>query len=222
MFSYESGVWLAFLLWLWTVISAIVGLNSKMARNLNKIGQRLSWLTMTPKPISPEEANYSWIRKLMKFLLVHGIGLPFILTSWLYVTYSLGVLLYRKSKDSGAPQVVREFRWKLRNTDMSFDQIVKELMKVSDQDTAEFERVKSELLQELEDRKYKEKDEADFWMYEKKCEDIRAKFDPENNWNEATSVPIEYSRELRALRIRYRDMLRRRNGWTEVDFSEEL
>lgn len=220
MLSYETGVLLAFLLWLWSVISAIVSINSQMERNLNKIGQRLSWLTMTPKPVAPEEANRSWLKKVLKFLLLHGIGLPFILTSWLYVVYGVGMLLYRKSKDAGAPQAVREFRWKLRNTEMTFDQIVKEMMKASDQDPADFEKIKTEILQELEVRKYKEKDESDFWAYERKCEEIRLKFDPENKWDETTS--IEYSKELHALNREYRKMLQRRNGWTEADFSEEL
>ena len=123
-----------------------------MNRNLHKIGQRLSWLTMIPKPMSAEEVHHTTIRKVMKFLLLYGTGLPFVLASWLYVAYVVGLLIYRKSKDSGAPQAVREFRWKLRNTDMTFDQLVKELMKVSDRDPDEFEKVKADLLRELDEQ----------------------------------------------------------------------
>ena len=123
-----------------------------MNRNLHKIGQRLSWLTMTPKPMSAEELNYTTFRKVLKFLLLYGTGLPFVLTSWLYVAYVIALIIYRKSKDSGAPQAVREFRWKLRNTDMNFDQIVKELMKVSDQDPANFDKVRADLTLELYDQ----------------------------------------------------------------------
>ncbi len=221
MFSYETGVLLAFLLWLWTVISAIVSINSQTERNLNRIGQRLSWLTMVPKPISPEEANRSWLRKVLKFVLLHGIGLPFVLASWLYVFYIVGLFLYRKSKNAGAPQAVREFRWKLRNTEMTFDQLVSELMKVSDQDPADFERVKAELLQEQAKRKHEKEDETDYWEYEKRHKALRTKFDPKNEWNEATSIPAEYSREVRTLNLQYRNMLMRRNGWTTADFSDE-
>jgi uncharacterized protein (DUF1786 family) len=68
------------------------------------------------------------------------------------VALAVGTIIYRKSKDSGAPQAVREFRWKLKNTDLTFDQLVKELMKVSDQDPSDFERVRSQMLQELKER----------------------------------------------------------------------
>jgi hypothetical protein len=129
-----------------------VAINSRTNRNLQKIGQRLSWLTMTPKPMSAEEVSHSGLRKLMKFLLLYGTGLPFVLTSWLYVLYVVGLLIYRRSKDAGAPQAVREFRWKLRNTDMTFDQLVKELMKLSDRDPADFEQVKADLVRELHEQ----------------------------------------------------------------------
>jgi hypothetical protein len=152
LFSYEAGLLVAFLLWLWVTISAMVSINSRMNRNLHKIGQRLSWMTMTPKPMSAEDANRTAFGKVLKFLLLYGTGLPFVLASWLYVAYVVGLIIYRKSKDSGAPQAVREFRWKLRNTDMAFDQIVKELMKVSDQDPADFEKVKADLIRELHEQ----------------------------------------------------------------------
>jgi hypothetical protein len=102
--------------------------------------------------MSAEEANHSAFRKILKFLLLYGTGLPFVLASWLYVAYVVGLILYRRSKDSGAPQAVREFRWKLRNTEMTFDQIVKELMKVTDQNPADFEKVKADLIQELDEQ----------------------------------------------------------------------
>ena len=107
---------------------------------------------MIPKPMSAEEVHHTTIWKVMKFLLLYGTGLPFVLASWLYVAYVVGLLIYRKSKDSGAPQAVREFRWKLRNTDMTFDQLVKELMKASDRDPDEFEKVKADLLRELDEQ----------------------------------------------------------------------
>ena len=102
--------------------------------------------------MSAEETSHSPARKVMKFLLLYGTGLPFVLASWFYVAYVVGLLIYRKSKDSGAPQAVREFRWKLRNTDMTFDQLVKELMKVTDQDPTEFEQVKADLVHELNEQ----------------------------------------------------------------------
>lgn len=152
MVSYESGLLLAFLLWLWAVVNALVLINSRMETNLNRIGQRLSWLTLTPKAMSAEDSIRSPFRKAVKFSLIFGAGLPFVLASWLYVAVVAGTVIYRRSKDAGAPQAVREFRWKLKNTDMSFDQLIKELMKVSDQDPADFEKFKSTMLHELGER----------------------------------------------------------------------
>jgi hypothetical protein len=123
-----------------------------MERNLNRIGQRLSWLTLTPKAIEPGESSHSLTRKILRFLLIFGLGLPFVLASWLYVALVVGTVIYRKSKDAGAPQAVREFRWKLKNTEMTFDQLIKELMKASDQDPTSFETVKAEILHDLNDR----------------------------------------------------------------------
>ena len=62
-------------------------------------------------------------------------------------------------------------------------------------------------------------DEEAFWERHRKQDAIRKKYDPENKWNEATSVPREYLQEIRELNLEYRDMLQRRNGWTANDFS---
>ena len=190
-----------------------------MERNLNKVGQRLSWLTMTPTPMAAGESESRGIRILL-FILLHAVGLAFVLTSWAAVVYFFGTLLYRRAKDAGAPQTVKEFRWKLRNQDLTFDQMVRELMKVSDQDQADFERIKAELLQELAARNHQKQDDTDYWEYDRKREELRARYDPENKWNEATSVPADYLREVRALNIQYRNMLQRRNGFTASDFND--
>ena len=86
------------------------------------------------------------------FLFIVAIGLPFVLLSWLYVALFVGTAAYNRIKDSGAPQAVRESRWKMKNVDMSFDQIVRELMKVSEQDPATFEKVRDDIAQEMADR----------------------------------------------------------------------
>lgn len=69
------------------------------------------------------------------------------------------------------------------------------------------------------ERQQEQKDEAEFWEYQRKHDAIRAKYDPEHEWNEATSVPQEYLGEIRNLNIEHREMLRRRNGWTANDFE---
>ena len=61
-----------------------------------------------------------------------------VVLSWLYVGYYAATVVYALAKDRGAPQVIREARWKMRHTDLSFDQLVKELMKTSEEDRANF------------------------------------------------------------------------------------
>lgn len=152
MFSYESGLGIAFILWLASIVITLVWINSRFEQNLNKIGQRLSWLTLNPKAMDAEEMKRSTLRKIFKFLFIVGIGLPGLLLSWLYVAWFVGSVVYKRTKDAGAPQAVREFRWKMKNTDMSFDQIVREMMKLSDEDPTTFEKVRSDLVQEMTDR----------------------------------------------------------------------
>jgi hypothetical protein len=152
MFSYESGLGIAFMLWSASIVITLVWINSRFEKNLNKIGQRLSWLTLNPKAMDAEEMKRSTFRKLFKFLFIVGIGLPAILLSWLYVAWFVGTVVYKHTKDAGAPQAVRELRWKMKNTDMSFDQIVCEMMKVSEEDPATFEKVRYDLVQEMTDR----------------------------------------------------------------------
>ena len=152
MFSYESGLILATLLWLWTTISALVVINSRMERNLNRIGQSISWLTLKPEPILASEIHQSQLRKSIKFLLIYGIGLFLVLGSWIYVASFVAMIIHRMRMDSGAPQAIKDFRWKLKNTDMTFDQLIKEMMKVGEQDPAKFEEVKSQMIDNLRDR----------------------------------------------------------------------
>lgn len=152
LFSYENGIGIAFILWLAGIVMTLVSINSTMERNLNRIGQRLSWLTLSPKAMDAEEVRHSTLRKIFKFLLIAAIGLLGVLLSWLYVAWFVGAIVYKRTKDAGAPQAVREFRWKMKNVDMSFDQIVREMVKVSGEDSGAFEKMRSDLAQEMTDR----------------------------------------------------------------------
>lgn len=149
MFSYEGGVGVAFLFWIYSAISLLIAINSRLESNLKKIGQRLSWLTQSPKSMEPEDLKRSIISRVFKYLFVVGMGLPFIFLSWATVFFSVAFFLYSRMKDSGAPEYVRTFRWKMRNIDMSFDEILKELMKVEGRDPATFEQYRQEQLDRL-------------------------------------------------------------------------
>jgi hypothetical protein len=68
-------------------------------------------------------------------------------------------------------------------------------------------------------RQQEQKDEAEFWEYQRKHDAIRTKYDPEHAWNEATSAPQEYLDVIRNLNLEHRRMLQRRNEWTDSDFD---
>jgi hypothetical protein len=152
MLNYETGVLFAFLLWLYNAVMIVILANSRLERNLNRMGQRLSWFTLTPKPLEPEDLSRSTTSKVLRYFLVVGICLPFILLSWLNVALAIATILYRRAKDSGAPQAIREFRWKLRNAELTFDQLVRESMKVAEEDPSKFEEFRASMVRELDER----------------------------------------------------------------------
>lgn len=149
---YESGLLVAFLLWLFSMVMLLVSVNSQFERNLNKIGQRLSWVTLTPIEIQPADLRRSMAVKVLRFFFIAAFGLFFVVFSWLYVVVWIGGFAYRKSKDAGAPQVIREFRWKLRNVDMTFDEVARGLMKATDQEGIEFDDFREALISDLKGR----------------------------------------------------------------------
>lgn len=149
---YWTGVGISFLLWLWGSIYLIVAVNSLFEKNLHRMGQRLSWSTLTPTPMDGDDLNRSTLWAIGRYLLIVGFNFLCIFLSWINVAFAVGIVVYRRSKDAGAPQGIREFRWKMRNIEMTFDDIVKELMKASGDDVANFEQTRSAMLAELESR----------------------------------------------------------------------
>ena len=69
------------------------------------------------------------------------------------------------------------------------------------------------------EKQQEQKDEAEFWEYKKKHNAVLAKYDPEDLWHEATSIPQEYIDEIKNLNLEHRGMLQRRNGWSVNDFN---
>lgn len=146
---YETGVLAAFCAWLFSLVATIVNANSRAAQNLAKLGMRFSIVSQEPKPIA---GGGNGFLTFVKWVAVFGCGLCLIVFSWLYVAMVVGTLIYQKSKQSGMPQVVREFRWKLRNVDMPRDQLILEFMKVSGTPAEQFEEVKAGLIGDAEAR----------------------------------------------------------------------
>lgn len=149
---YETGIAIAFILWSVNMVVVIASVHSTFERNLNKIGMRLSWVDMTPKKMTTYDVNQSWILKLAKILSILGLGLAGVMLSWLTVVVQVGLFLYARMKDLGAPQAVKNYRWKMKNIDMSFDQIVVEIMKITDQAPESFNKVRDQIRQELAQR----------------------------------------------------------------------
>lgn len=117
---YETGVFVAFLIWIYNTIMLIVNANSLLARNLSKVDMRLSWSTGQPVPAG-DRAGVGW--RVISAAMLAVVGLVGILLSWVSVAWSAGALIYKRSKSSGMPAAVKELRWKLRNVDMSREQI---------------------------------------------------------------------------------------------------
>ena len=123
-----------------------------MDANFRKIGMRISWFTGATKPLSVEAKNRPIWKNILKYLFIVGFGLAFVLLSWLYVASSAGVFMWNWSKNQGAPQVIREYRWKMRNIDMDVDTLVRETFKLSEKPPEEFEKFKAAAITDLEER----------------------------------------------------------------------
>lgn len=110
---------------------------------------RLSWLTFTPKQMAASDVNRPAYRAILKFAIVYGISFVMIILSWLSVALSLATIFYQKSKDAGAPPEVKELRWKLRNLDLSFDEIIEGMAKTRGTSTDEMDLLKSQIRDEM-------------------------------------------------------------------------
>lgn len=107
---------------------------------------------MTMKPMDTDDEKRSSLMSFLKFSFLQLIGLLFVLTSWLSVAMTLGQIIYRKSKDSGVPQNIKEFRWKMKNMDMMFDQVVTESFKLNEDPNTSYEDFKQAAINEMTER----------------------------------------------------------------------
>ena len=152
MFTYETGMLLAFMLWIFNSVMLVVQLNSRMENNLNRVGQRLSWLTMRPKMMASSDLKSSVLKKVLKYGFLASLGLIGIFFSWISVAVTAVSFAYKWSKDYGTPQNIKEFRWKLRNMDLSFDQMVQEMIKLDTEGHSTLEQYKEALQRDLVSR----------------------------------------------------------------------
>lgn len=148
---YESGLLVALIIWFWRLIYAFLQLNSKKAKNLKLIGKRLSWLDLSVKNISIKFIEESIFYKVIKFSLIWIIvPLVFVLTSWIYVVYNVGIFLYKRSQNSGIPIDFKEYQWKINNLTLTFDQMAELTYKMTDQNQFTLEQFKQYLKEPYE------------------------------------------------------------------------
>ena len=150
--DYGAGVGIAFLLWLFYAGSCVARANSLFARNLAKLGMRISYLDLKPTPMSAADIQRSSIGRFLRASLVVLIALPFVLASWLYVLWFVGAFIFARSKDAGAPTAVREWRWRMKNVDMSFDDAVAELLKLNSTPSEKMPEARAALIDDLRGR----------------------------------------------------------------------
>jgi hypothetical protein len=149
MFSYENGVLLGAFMYLYFISNLLVSINSQFERNLNKVGERISWLSMQIKPMKREDVHPPLWKTIGKFAFISGLHGIFVFLSWVNVALNLMLIAYRISQDRGVPTKIREFRWKLRNQDLSFDDLIRERMLATGVSLEFFEAEKANLIASL-------------------------------------------------------------------------
>ena len=138
---YNWGVWISFLHWLFESVFLILLINSRLEKNLNKVSQRLSWLSNYPKPIeSIDQIHPPKYKMIFKYVFLRLFNLCFIFLSWFYLFYLFVNTIFNRYKRDGEPEVMKTFRWRMRNQDLTYDQILVELYKteLTDQSYDEF------------------------------------------------------------------------------------
>lgn len=153
MFTYENGLIVAALLYVYYLFNLVITINSTAERNLNKVGERHSWLTLRPKPMEAPDFVSTLHKKIIKFLVVALFQGLFVFLGWVGVLINIVLTFYYLAKDYGAPATIKEFRWKIRNVDLEFDEIIREFIKVRGLRSEEFDKVKEEMTAVINQRR---------------------------------------------------------------------
>lgn len=126
---YEAGVLAAFLIWLMRIGWMIIVPHTKFSRNLRRVGMCVSWATGRPRPMDEADRSRGVVAHSLRLLLLACMQLPFVLLSWISVGLTLGAFVVSLLRDLGKPQELKAAFWRLRNVELSFDEIVSELYK---------------------------------------------------------------------------------------------
>jgi hypothetical protein len=99
-----------------------------------------------------DEENWPFWKCILKFLFLAIFGLICTLMSWLQVAMWVGMFLWQLHKDQGAPNSIKEYRWKMKNIDMTRDQIIQELIKIDNVLPEDFDGYKENILSDMRGR----------------------------------------------------------------------
>lgn len=128
-FSYGTGVFIAAIIWFCQTVFLLVVINSRINKNLKRVGMRLSWVSLKPKTMTKKEMQGGKVWPAFKFLLLCGFGMAGIAAGWISVVLTTWLFLYVRWLSLGMPVAMREYWWKMKNLDMDSDRIISEMMK---------------------------------------------------------------------------------------------
>lgn len=126
MSDYELGLLWALIIWLIETLRLFLSLNSQLNRNLRKVGCRIRWTGGQPTMMEQDEINPTKKNIIIKYSLYLLWGLISVALSWLFVIYSFIrwiKLFYSYNFD--VPEAIKIQRFKMKNIDMSFDEVLK-------------------------------------------------------------------------------------------------
>jgi len=107
-------------------------LNSVQARNLEAIGMRLSWATIAPQPIEPNELENFNLKKrslkAAKLILFHSVVA---LTSWLNIALTVIALLEWCFLIATTPREIRAAQWRMKHIRYTAEDFIHQLFIVS-------------------------------------------------------------------------------------------
>ena len=67
---------------------------------------------------------------IMKYIFIISLNLLLIFFSWVYLFYVFVNTMFNRYKQDGEPEVMKTFRWRMRNSNLSYEQILQELYKI--------------------------------------------------------------------------------------------
>lgn len=127
MTDYELGMFWAFILFTSDSIYRICLLKSKLNKNFKKVGIRLKWSTGLPTFMEFDELKPSKFFIAFKISMIFLGGIFCIFLSWVYVIYSLFFWVRNFYKNNfNIPETLKIARFKLRNFDMTFDEVLEQ------------------------------------------------------------------------------------------------